>query len=110
MSEVEFDPASPREALLEIRRLYAAAGVSDDLLELLTRIDGIAQAGLNWRAPQNFELNDELGDRLAKALKVLDEVRATGDVAALSGEIDEALVLPPDMEAMVERRVGRIGR
>lgn len=109
MDEIEFDPVSPREALLEIRRLYAAAGISDDLLGLLGRIDVTAQAGLNRRAPQNFELNDELGDRLAKALKVLSELRENGDVAALSGEIDEALVLPPDIEAMVERRVGRIG-
>lgn len=107
MRELDFEPVSPREALLAIKfaRLGQEDLTADPDFDLIV---AYADAGLSRRSPANFELSDQLADRLAKALKVLSEVRESGDVAALSGDINECLVLPPDIEAMVERRVGRI--
>lgn len=99
-----FYPRTAREALLEIRRL--AAGMTKPIAT--TAFDEVAAEGLARTAPENYELTDQLADRLAEAHKVLAELRDGGaDIARLSGEIDEALALPPDLEAMIERRMKR---
>lgn len=98
-------PQTAREALLEIRRL--AATIDPAKLVSLEAFDEVAREGLERRSPIDFELSDQLADRLAEAHKVLRELRDGGaDIARLSGEIDEAIVLPPDLEAMIERRIG----
>lgn len=98
------EPMTAREALFAI--LCETKGHSVSFEE---RIASLAEAGLDRREPPNFELTDQLADRLAQAHKLLRELRedaADEGIAKLSGEIDEALVLPPDLEAMVERRIG----
>lgn len=97
-----FRPQTAREALLEIRR-FAGPTQARDGLEY---VDAIAEAGLNCSGLENFELSDQLADLLAEAHKLLREVRET-EMASMGGRIDEALALPPDLEAMVERRIGR---
>lgn len=108
MPDPDFHPQTAREALLEIRRLYVAGGITDDLLRLLKQIDATAELGLERREPINFEMSDELGDRLAEAHKALrricDEIDDPGGCAA--GIANEVLGLPPDLEAIVERRIG----
>lgn len=110
MPELDFHPQTAREALFEIRRLYAGSRITDDVLALLKKIDGIAELGLERREPFNFEQTDELGDRLAEAHKVLRKVPKLGKQnlapAELGDEAAEALVLPPQLEAVVERRIG----
>jgi hypothetical protein len=98
------DPMTAREALLEIRRFLASGDLTANANG--SALDQIAKGGLSRTAPPNFELSDQLADRLAEAHKILRELREGGDVAKLSGEIDGALALPPDLEAMVERRLG----
>jgi hypothetical protein len=93
---MSFEPLTAREALLEIRRQTRG-------WDTLEGIDKIAQAGLDQSAPPNFELTDQLADRLAEAHFVLREAKR--DQISWSA-IDEVLALPPDLEAMVERRIG----
>jgi hypothetical protein len=99
MSETIFDPKTPREALLVIREMTRRGG---NITFLNDEIRTVAEAGLQGRA--DVELSDALADRLARAHQLLGSIRNGGDLAVLSGDIDEALCLPPDLEAMVERR------
>lgn len=100
-------PQTAREALLEIRRVAAGVHVDLDVSLLGEQVDRVALEGLRRTEPINFELSDQLADRLAEAHRVLRELRDGGaDIARLSGEIDEALSLPPDLETIVERRIG----
>jgi hypothetical protein len=102
------EPQTAREALLEIRRVAAEVHLDTDAGDLGCQVDRVALEGLHKGGPINFEWPDQLADRLAPALKILSELRAGTDVATLSGEIDEVLTLPPDIETVVERRVGRV--
>lgn len=101
---------TPREALLEIRRQVHG-------YETMDEIDQIAQAGLDRFSALNTELSDLLADRLAEAHKLLRELNlmlpAKGQIVAASAENEDTLAripsvlsLPPDLEAMVERRIG----
>lgn len=97
-----------REALFEIRRLVREGTLIPAALEhpdkVFDSIGRIAKEGLDRTQLVNFELSDLLADRFAVAYRLLEQLREGGDVATLSGEIDEALALPPDLEAMVDRR------
>jgi hypothetical protein len=46
-----------------------------------------------------------LADRLAVAHRLLREIREGTELAVIAGEIEDALALPSDLEAMVERRL-----
>jgi hypothetical protein len=76
----------------------------------LERIETIAKAGLDRTSPPNFELTDQLADRLAEAHEVLrklvDMAPEGPEERDLVDSAAEALALPPDLEAMVERRIG----
>lgn len=101
-------PQTAREALFEIRRLSAGVHVDTDASELACEIDCVALEGLQRAAPVNFELTDQLTDRLAEAHTVLREVDREGwaDNTDLENRVSETLVLPTDLETMVERRIG----
>lgn len=92
-----------REACLEVRRL--AATIDPAKVVSLAAFDEVAVDGLANNTPTNYELTDQLADRLAQAHKLLGEIREGTEMATLSGEIDQALALPPDLEMMVERRI-----
>lgn len=97
------DPLTAREALLEIRRFLA----SGDLLSVANgaALDEIAKAGLDRTETVNFELSDLLADRLAEAHERLREAVDPEGHLHLD-QVREALALPPDLEAMIERRIG----
>jgi hypothetical protein len=103
---VDLRPATAREALFQIR-LELAQPILD--AETAARIDRMCVQGLDLSAMSNFELVDQIADRYAKAYWLLDRLK-TGDFGRIStgldlrGEIAEALVLPPDLEAMMDRR------
>jgi hypothetical protein len=80
-----------------VATLATKGGVSDDDFRR------VAVAGLQPSA--TFELTDELADRLAVAHRLLREIREGTELAVIAGEIEDALALPPDLEAMVERRL-----
>jgi hypothetical protein len=92
-----------REALFAIK----GAAKQPNVGAAIEEVRELADEGLRRTGIVNFELSDQLADRFAAAYKLLRELREGGDVATLSGEIDEALALPPDIEAMVDRRTGR---
>jgi hypothetical protein len=98
---VQFRPLTAREALLAIRA-RRTLGVDPELERLIS--EGLDRSGI-----ENFELTDLLADRLAEAHKVLRETRTEIVNSRTSrssvNRIDEALALPPDLEAMVERRL-----
>jgi hypothetical protein len=111
-------PQTAREALYEVRRRCELMRGSDDIRYLhtsdaevalthLRAINAVAKAGLDRTEPINFELSDQLADRLAEAHQLLSEIRGSDSVAIRGwwGKIDEALSLPPDLETIVERRV-----
>jgi hypothetical protein len=100
-----FEPQTAREALLAIRKAAAEVHADSDVHEVSCQIDRLALEGLQRTGPINFELSDQLADRLAEAHKLLREVLET-EVGSMGGAIDQALALPPDLEAMVERRIG----
>ena len=107
MAEPGFEPLTPREALLEIRR--QATLISLDTVEAVARfqdeVSRLADAGLDYpNIRGGYELSDQLADRLAQAHKLLGEIQEGTEYAVISGEIAEALALPPDLEAMIERR------
>lgn len=114
--EVDFQPQTAREALFEIRRRFAAGTICDDMLGLLNDIDRIAELGLARTEPFNFELNDRLGDKLAEAHKLLRRIERQmlhgqgGEKGEplLSEALAEVLSLPPDLEAVVERRISPV--
>lgn len=113
-----FDPITAREALLEIKhRAARAQGIERDrerASAVFGAIEQTAKAGLDRSGMENFELSDQLADRLAEAHKVLRELvnepDHNGERPDLSEQqadrAREALTLPPDLEAMVERRIG----
>lgn len=97
-----FRARSPREALLEIRRLAATIETPVSY----AAIDEVALDGLSARGMENFELSDQLADRLAEAHGILRDLRRDGDTASIPvGRLEEALALPPDIEAMIDRRI-----
>lgn len=101
---------TPREALLEIRRMVAT--LDPARVVSLHGIDEVAMDGLSSSGVANFILADQLADRLAEAHKLLRDLLAHNEMGPwveISGEIREALALPPDLEAMVERRIGMPG-
>lgn len=110
MPEYPLRVFTAREALLEIRRriLLVQKRVSCEDLE------DVAKEGLDCSAPENYETIDRLADRLAEAHEVLREVAphsverriAKGDLDQIAAKAGEAIVLPPDLEAMIERRLG----
>lgn len=113
--KLPFDPLTAREALLAIR--VESASTSGSPSAIIYNIARLAEAGLDRNGIENFELTDQLADRLAEAHGVLQEIRdlvkgdtiesnpLTGRNPMLDVEIDSALALPPDLETMVERRM-----
>lgn len=101
------EPLTAREALLEIRRIYAKGRITDDMLVTLKHVDAVAEAGLSRTAPSNFVI-DQLADRLAEAHAELRRIKRDGfpNGPRDARHIDGILALPPDLEAMVERRIG----
>lgn len=97
----EFYPFTAREALLEIRRI-AETGPSSIETEM---IDQVAKVGLDAPGMENYETTDRLADRLAEAHALLGQLRKP-EHESLLGDIDGVLVLPPDLEAMIDRRLG----
>lgn len=99
-----FRPVTAREALLEIRRI---AETGPDSIET-GMIGEVAQAGLDQTGMGNFELTDRLADYFGAAIEVLRRVDKEGfsDNADLEDRVTVAMALPPDIEEMVERRVG----
>jgi len=98
------EPLSAREALLCIRVELGDVHGDTDLWHLRDRIEAMVLRGLNQTAPPNFELTDQLADRLAEAHGVLMDAKIGGKVP--TDRVNEVLALPPDLEAMVERRLG----
>lgn len=107
-------PQTAREALLEIRRL--AATIAPSQLVSFEAFDEVAREGLERSGPVNFELSDQLADRLAEAHSLLGEMRNSvtfqsiepgSPAESLFERMNRALSLPPDLESMVERRIGR---
>lgn len=104
-------PQTAREALFEVRRRAAEVHVDTDASDFACEVDKVALEGLDRREPINFELTDELADRLAEAHAILRGLRqqnigAFSQGVDLNGKIDEALALNPGLETMVERRIG----
>lgn len=111
---VEIRPRTAREALFEIRRVIAAKSpvASQVADEVIRNLDAMAVDGLASRGIENFELSDQLADRLAEAHKVLREFQEVGrtgprDYSAVAEQVAEVLALPPDLEEMVNRRIGQ---
>lgn len=105
-------PQTAREALYEVRRRVELVRGDNDIRYLHNRdadlmlihlrsLDAVAKAGLDRTEPINFELSDQLADRLAEAHALLREI-ATKHVEPR--RLQEVLSLPPDLETMVERR------
>lgn len=93
---MDFEPLTAREALLAIRA-RRSFGVDPELERLI-------DAGLSRTGMENFELTDQLADRLADAHKLLRDIDIEGDKwAPLARDI---LILPPDLETIIERRLG----
>jgi hypothetical protein len=104
---MDLRPLTAREALWLIRYELAQPILDSETSQ---RLDRIAAQGLDMSAPQNFELSDQLADRLAEAHGLLAriervELLSPSQGLDLRGEIRGALALPPDLEAMVERRI-----
>lgn len=111
MSDQTFNPLTAREALLAIQCARAEIHADSDPFEIANQIRLLVDAGLGQMGPINFELSDQLADRLAeahRALKIALEhlygKLPDGD-NEIEGIINEALALPPDLETMVERRM-----
>jgi len=104
---MDLRPLTAREALWLIRYEIAQPVLDSETSQ---RLDRIAAQGLDLSQPQNFELSDQLADRLAEAHGLLArlqhvELRSPSEGLDLRGDIAGALALPPDLEAMVERRI-----
>lgn len=112
----EFRPLTAREALLSIR-IETGAATTTPPGRLLVNIAEFAEEGLNCWGMENFEQSDRLADSLAEAHGVLREIRnlikddtiesnpLTVRHPMLDVEIDGVLALPPDQEAMINRRI-----
>lgn len=101
-------PQTPREALLMIRLRVAKRHIAP--VTVSSDVDEIAGEGLR-PSPGSYELTDLLADRLAEAHRLLRPIADNDDITMLIGrdtniEILETLALPPDIEEMVERRIG----
>lgn len=74
-------------------------------------IDELARVGLEETGRNDFHTIDQLADRLAEAHEVLQklvDIAPEGpEERSLVDSAAEVLALPPDLEAMVERRLGR---
>jgi hypothetical protein len=104
---IDLQPFTAREALWLIRHELTQP-VFDS--EAAQRLDQIAAEGLDLSSPQNFELSDQLADRLAEAHGLLAQLQnvelpSPAQGLTLRSEIAGVLALPPDLEAMVERRI-----
>lgn len=97
-------PQTAREALLEIRRRAAFVHVDLDVTDFGEAINRVALEGLARTEPINFELSDQLADRLAEAHGVLQRLLGPTREWPISTEITAALALPPDLETIVKRR------
>lgn len=108
MPDSPFYPQTAREALLEIRRILG--GDKTPTLHDLARVESIASLGLKQTGPGNFEFGDREADALGDAHHVLRAVAALEPDSPLPIEVRNgarsALTLPPDLEAVVERRIG----
>lgn len=108
--KVTLHPLTAREALLLIRLNIAQLPVRHGLTRaerLAEDIDQIAELGLSRTDPINFELSDHLADRLGEAHQILRDLRAPLSADGnMTDRLNAALALPPDLEAMVERRIG----
>jgi len=104
-----FDPLTPREALLAIR-LRLARWTIAPASKVQDEIDELARVALERTGSATFELTDLLADRLAQSHELLrslaDAALEPGSDAELIAKIPAVLALPPDLEAMVERRIG----
>lgn len=105
------EPQTAREALLEMRlRIAMISRFDSDTGAFLQGLYDVAEAGLSCSGMANFELVDQLADRLAEAhklLRELGEVQLTPeDDSELVARIPMVLSLPPDLDTMVERRIG----
>lgn len=106
-----FRPKTAREALLELRRMGSSvAGFNGNNHR---RFCELVEDGLDCDGIENYELADQLADRLAEAHGILRGIRDAHDSArpersmvseSLATKVGEALALPPDLEAMVDRR------
>lgn len=90
-NEAEY-PKTPREALMMIRHAVA---------DPTSPVSLLAEEGLKGNV--DFNDIDRIGDALAQAHKVL---RAVKKGRAHLMDVNAALSLPPDLEMMVERRIG----
>lgn len=98
-------PHTPREGLLMIRRLIA--GEPDTRRDVIhDLIDRAAAEALALENPATFELTDRLATHLAKAHEALRRTKAWMPQASLSA-VAEVLVLPPDLEAIIDLRLPR---
>jgi hypothetical protein len=93
---------TPREGLLTILA-ELNGGMTEPPANVMQRIREHAAEGLTGR--EDYRTTDALADRLAEATKLLSEVREGTELAVLSGDIDQALSFPPDLEMMIERRM-----
>jgi hypothetical protein len=109
--EPNFRPLTAREALLEIRRVCESVHVDIDSGDLATSIELVAMKGLERNSLENFELVDQLADRLGEAHQMLKAIAYQVETGGLTGpataafDVGAVLSLPPDLEAMVERRL-----
>lgn len=100
MDDEGLKPRTPREGLLLIRS-EANRGPA--------RILEIVEEALSERyyARSDYELHDQLADRLAEAHRVLQgvsEIVTQEWPTELVNELLQALLLPPEIEAMVDLR------
>jgi hypothetical protein len=111
VSEIEI--RTPREALMAIRCECRGIHADSDATEVGAAINRLAEDGLVSGRPDTFEYTDRLTDRLAEAHRVLGMVKEylygklpDGD-REIEGEINQALALPPDIEASIGLRKHR---
>jgi hypothetical protein len=109
-STKDLNPLTAREALLAILLViqddHRQVSGYPSHLETLRAIERQAREGLDRRGMENFELSDQLADRLAEAHAALRESGNWETDHETAEMIAKALALPPDLEAMVERRIG----
>jgi len=98
-------PRTGREGLLILGLLIAEHGSLELGDHLADRFRKTIEEGL---ADGNLEELDHLADRFAGLWQTLDRVRQEGFDPAhpgdLGGQVAAALGLPPDLQAMVDRR------
>lgn len=109
---LDIEPLTAREALLLILHVLDNQVASGGLRP---RVRSVAEQGLKRDEPPNFELTDELADRLAEAHKVLrglvdghDQARPGRSFLTdqFANELRGVLMLPSSLKAMVDRRIG----